>query len=68
MQLVDRERAARLMADQEVDVLLAHTQLNAGYLTDFWFHMAASATFPFRTENTLPLTQPGLDMRSPVFV
>jgi len=36
MILFDTKRAAALMRDQGLDVVLAHTRPNAGYLADYW--------------------------------
>lgn len=38
MILFDPERVAFLMQQQGIDVLLPHTQPNAGYLADYWSH------------------------------
>lgn len=39
MRLFDYQRASKLMDQEGIDCLLAHTATNAGYLADYYFHV-----------------------------
>lgn len=51
--LFDRVRATQLMADAGIDVLMPHTQINGGYLSDYYFSNIINWPF-YMTEMGLP--------------
>ena len=49
MILFDPDKAAHLMKQSGVDLLLPHTLLNAGYLADHWYHLVNTTVGPYTT-------------------
>lgn len=47
MQLVDREKASRLMNKQGVDLLLASSKHGVGYLADYWHPVSDDYYVPY---------------------
>lgn len=55
MKLFDEEKASQLMKSQGIDVLLAHSLINGGYLADHWKHEIVSSFGSYMTDdNGLP--------------
>lgn len=49
MILFDNDKAVHLMEQWDIDVLLPHTLLNAGYLADHWYHLVNTTVGPYTT-------------------
>lgn len=51
MILFDPERAAHLMRSQGIDILLAHSLINGGYLADHWKHEIVTSFGAYMTDD-----------------
>jgi len=51
MKLFDEEKASQFMESQGMDIILAHTLINGGYLADHWKHEIVSSFGSYMTDD-----------------